>query len=228
MTPWPIIWTSEGGASAWAPETVAAATAAAQQLLAALSGGIYGITTYSEAYRVPDAASCLPRPYRDDLGNWRNAYARHTCCELPIAHRPVRQITEVRLYGVAQDPSTYRYELGALRRRGACWPSVATCDDPVIEVDYIAGRDPASAAAAMGELAAEFANGIEGRTCRLPSSVVSVTRQGVTYQLADPTLLTAVRKTGLPLTDAWLDSVNPRRRSGRSKVISPDVPERVR
>jgi hypothetical protein len=39
--------------------------------------------------------------------------------------------------------------------------------------------------------------------------VTSVSRQGISYQMIDPTDILATGKTGLPEVDLWLSAVNP-------------------
>lgn len=227
---WPVTWLTEGGPAALPEPLVEAALATAQVWLRSLTGGVYGVCTYNEDYRTANSGGCFPSPYKDAGGNWRNNMGdAHICCSIALAHTPVRKINAVYVSGDILDPSTYRVERGVLRRLGACWPSVGECDAAAISVDYSAGRVPdAAAAVAMGALAAEIAAGMTGSECHLPDTVLSVVRQGVTYQFADPTVLATARRTGVSLVDQWVDAVNPSRRRSRPTVISPDMTARVR
>ncbi|MFJ8300310.1 hypothetical protein ACIQ9R_31070 [Streptomyces sp. NPDC094447] len=45
--------------------------------------------------------------------------------------------------------------------------------------------------------------------CWLPGNVTRVVRRGVEIQMADPTVVFAEGRTGLPLVDLWLRMVNP-------------------
>lgn len=65
-------------------------------------------------------------------------------------------------------------------------------------------------------------DGIGSDECRLPPNVVSITRQNVTMELA--TTERPDFRTMLPLTDMWLEAVNPYRRPHSALVWSPDVP----
>jgi hypothetical protein len=229
MEDWPIVWPGEGGVSAHDPETAKRAVAAATSQLAALAGGLYGVATYDEAYRLPGGGGCLPYPSKGADGAWRNVHGARACCELPLDHQPVQSILEVTVFGEIQDASTYTAQRGILRRRGSCWPTTDPCFDPPVNVRYRAGRIPPMAAGlALGELANEYVEALGGHDCKLPSSVTSVVRQGVSHTFTAPDVLAALRLTGLPLVDAWLRSVNPGRLIGRSRVYSPDLPSRVR
>lgn len=59
-------------------------------------------------------------------------------------------------------------------------------------------------------------------SCRLPPNVVSVTRQGITMEMAADT--SRPHHTGLYLVDLWLEAVNPHARPQSARVWSPDVP----
>src|SRR5262245_27247636 len=89
-------------------------------------------------------------------------------------------------------------------------------------ITYIPGIVPDAAGLwAAGILACEFAKACSGQKCRLPSSVTSVTRQGVTYMMGTsmyPNGLTGIREV-----DAYLISVNPYGVTVPSLVWSPDV-----
>lgn len=64
--------------------------------------------------------------------------------------------------------------------------------------------------------------------CRLPSNVVSTTRQGVTITRMAASEFQALLRTGLPEVDRWLAAVNPQSRPARARVWSPDIPSAVR
>jgi hypothetical protein len=229
MEPWPIVWSGEGGASQWDERIVEVAVAAATTQLVALTGGRYGIETYDEDYRVPGGGGCLPAPYKGTDGQWRNGFSGGYCCQIRLDHAPVREILGVYVFGVQQAANTYAVERSNLRRRGSCWPTSGACDEPAVRVRYRGGLQPPLAGAiALGELAAEYAKGLSGSACRLPSGVVNVARQGVTTSFVAPDVLAQLQITGLPLTDAFINAVNPARLKGRSRVFSPDLPSRAR
>ncbi|GAA4567018.1 hypothetical protein [Planotetraspora kaengkrachanensis] len=59
-------------------------------------------------------------------------------------------------------------------------------------------------------------------TCRLPGNVTKVIRQRVRVEMADPTTIFAEGRTGLPVVDLWLQTVDPDRLHSPSRVYSPD------
>lgn len=128
---------------------------------------------------------------------------------------PVVEINEVTIDGAVLDPSNYALEAGRLyRRNGAHWPRQDLLS-PLGEVgtwsvDYDQGIPvPAGVGVLVGILTLEFLNACSGGKCRLPRRVTSVTRNGVSYQMVDPTDIYAAGKTGLSEVDLWLSSVNP-------------------
>ncbi|AKF14283.1 head-tail adaptor [Mycobacterium phage Vincenzo] len=128
---------------------------------------------------------------------------------------PVYDIIEVKIAGVAIPPTTYRAEGNVLYRLGAPWP-VQDFGNPAGEartwtVTYRRGIPvPSGFAALTGLLAKEFLAALndEGR-CRLPRTVTTASRNGVTYRAYDPAVIYANGKTGLPEIDLVLASVNP-------------------
>jgi hypothetical protein len=121
---------------------------------------------------------------------------------------------EVVIEGVVLDESEYRLEGDLLYRVGTDWPKqdlTRPLDEPgTWSVTYLRGNPPPPGSAKLvGQLAAEFLAACNGGKCRLPRRVRSVTRQGVTYDMVDPTDIYATGKTGIPEVDLWLSSVNP-------------------
>jgi len=222
--PWPIDWslcTEDDGAD---PALLAQAQTSAEALLWAMSGRRLGYCTWTEGYWPACSGDC-GTPYKDAAGNWRNGGRGGDCCRLLLLHRPVAEVIEVGEHGVALDPLTYALDgAGWLRRIGACWPCGPECDDPPIEVTYRAGVGfPAGTDTAMGEVACEMLKGMTGGVCRLPSRATSISRQGITVDLGDPSEFLAAGRLGLPLADAWLAVVNPTSLDRASRVYSPDV-----
>lgn len=161
-----------------------------------------------------------------DGANWRNvacgcgprcSWRARSVVHLS-AHRgqPVHAVTEVVIGGVLLDPSEYRLEGALLYRVGGDWPTqnlTVPLDEPGSwSVTYTRGvPPPAGTATLVGLLAKEFLAACNGGKCRLPRRVRSVTRQGVTYDMVDPTDIYETGKTGIPEIDLWLSSVNPAR-----------------
>jgi len=61
--------------------------------------------------------------------------------------------------------------------------------------------------------------------CALPDRVISVSRQGVTQTLMDPSQFVKEARTGLYVVDLWLGAVNPNGNRRRPSVLGPDSPE---
>lgn len=220
--PWPITWPCD--VATVDPDLLAAAQSLAEQLVWSLSGYRIGICDYREAFRHPSTGYC-GFPYKDANGNWRNNGQRGgECCRVLLTNRPVEAITEVVDAGVVLDRTEYMMEGSWLRRRGACWTSSFPCDDPQLIVVYQAGVPfPAGTGAAVGEVACEYLSALQGGQCRLPSRATSITRQGVTVTLDTAADFVGRRRIGLPITDAWLESVSGSGPRVASRVYSPDL-----
>lgn len=203
-------------------EVVAAAATNASGYLWALSGRRVGrLTTIEEGFRTPCSDRC-GMPYKDASGNWRNGgRGGHSCCRLELFRQPVVSIEAVRVFGVALDPSEFVVEGNSVLRLDACFPCCDDCDEPCVEVDYSSGTPLPKAP--MDELICEMLAGATGGVCKLPSRLVSLTRQGVTMDLGDPSEFAEAGLTGMPITDAFIRTVNPNRLATRSRVLSPDL-----
>lgn len=150
---------------------------------------------------------------------------------------PVVEIINVHVDGIVVDPAAYRVDGNVLvRTDGAAWPmrqnvNLPPSSDDTFEVQYRRGREvPAGGRRALAALMAELDKARCGDgTCRLPSRVTSVVREGVTYSmLDDPAALLDNGLTGVPDVDMWLRSVNPHRTRTRMRVYSPDLGRRYR
>lgn len=247
--PWPITWPCDELPTTDEVKTDTAISAA-QSVLWARTGRRLGVCTVTERYALAYSGGGCGVPYMTDDRIWHNGGRTGAqCCAIDLEQEPVQSIVEVKVDDVGIDASGYRLEGGRLVRSGElCWPAQdAGCVEGRIEVTYRWGvpltapvyADPEAspdpivavagsalsglAAAAMGEVALEYLNAMCGKPCRLPSSVVSVTRQGVTTQLADPIELRKSGLLGLPIADALIATVNPHRLTHRSRVYSPDM-----
>ena len=174
-------------------------------------------------------------PYVDSFGNWKNAACRKdgTCsccnvCEL-IMPGQVAAITEVNIDGWKLDPQLFRIDNGNIlvRQDGYCWPDCQNMGAPegaigTITIKYIPGILPTEAGLwAAGLLSCEFAKACMGEKCKLPSSVTSVTRQGVTMELGASIWENG---TGIREVDAYVYSVNPNQLKTPPLIWSPDMP----
>lgn len=218
---WPIAWPCE------VPEPLTdqyvQAASFASMVLWSLSGRRLGVCSYTEGYWPECAAEC-GQPYKGSDGLWRNGGAASDCCRILVAHRPIVAVEQVMVDGIVMDPASYDWSDSYLKRMGACWPCGLDCEDPPVAVAYTAGFGyPAGTEAATGELACELIKGWNGDPCRLPSRAVSVSRQGVTVQMADPGAFITNGLIGLPLVDLWLRALNPNGLKRPSRVYSPDL-----
>ena len=90
-------------------------------------------------------------------------------------------------------------------------------------ITYVPGIVPDAAALwAAGVLSCEFAKACTGEKCRLPASVTTVSRQGVTMTMSSGMFEGGM--TGIREVDAYLVAVNPNAQRLPSTVWSPDAP----
>lgn len=170
-----------------------------------------------------------------DAGVWRNmsvcstgSCTANSLSAVDLPGTPV-EIVEVIVDGAIVAPTSYRLEGRTLYRTGGHdWPT-QDLNRPAGEpgtwsVTYMQGAEPpAGAASAVGQLAKEFWAVCSGGKCRLPRRVQSVSRQGVTMQMVDPTDIYATGQTGIPEVDLWVTAINPNHLTSPSLVASPDV-----
>jgi hypothetical protein len=138
-------------------------------------------------------------------------------------------VQEVTIDGATLDQSAYRIDNSHLlvRTDGECWP---LCQDMNLDpsepgtfaVTYVPGIVPGSAGLwAVGLLALEFAKACTGGKCRLPSSVTSISRQGVSMEFSEG--MFAGGMTGIREVDAYVVSINPNHLVQPPRVWSPDL-----
>ncbi|OBC03370.1 hypothetical protein A5784_14145 [Mycobacterium sp. 852013-50091_SCH5140682] len=139
---------------------------------------------------------------------------------------PVAEVTAVTIDGVVLDPDEYQVEGNVLYRKGTSWPR-QDLGRPLGEsgtwsVTYTRGNPvPPGVAQLVGLLAKEFMVACDPSgtaKCRLPRTVVSTTRQGVTH-VFDPAKMLAAGKTGLPEVDSWLAAANPNHLAQAPEVL---------
>jgi hypothetical protein len=149
-----------------------------------------------------------------------------TLCEVVLA-APVGPISWVKVDGIDIDPLDYRIDNGNRLTWigvGECpWPSCQEMALPDTElgtfaVRYLNAHAPDSMAAwAAGTLAMEFAKACMGGKCRLPASVTSVTRQGVSFEITTGTFPDGV--TGIREVDAWIGLWRPEGSPTRTSTV---------
>jgi hypothetical protein len=159
-----------------------------------------------------------------DGANWRNlACGCGPRCSytapnvIHLASRvalPITSVETVVINGVVLPDDQYKLEGDLLYRIGADWPAQDLSKELDAEgtwsVTYLRGNPPPPGTDRLvALLAKEFFAACTGGKCRLPRRVQTVSRQGVTYQMVNPTDIYNERRTGLDEIDLWLSSVNP-------------------
>jgi len=154
------------------------------------------------------------------------------CAPLPevVLPGPVAELWQVKIDGELLDVMDYRVDNGnrLLRTDGYKWPSCqnmvgdAETDVGTFGVWYVPGIVPNSAGLwAAGVMTSEFMKACSGGKCRLPSSVTSIARQGVTMQFSSGMFPDGM--TGIREVDAYLTAINPYSLRTPPKVWSPDL-----
>ncbi|AYQ98696.1 head-to-tail adaptor [Mycobacterium phage HenryJackson] len=201
-----------------------AAESVAVAIMWALSGRQFG--TYETIARpCPTRPRGTPFAYRsDDLvwtgEGWLTCGCVGTGCRIVgpnIVHLPgpVHEVTRVEIGGVDLSPAVWVAEGNKLYRREAPWPA-QDLNRPLGDVNtwgvhYTRGVPvPPGVSELTGILVKEILGALEdvGR-CRLPRTVTTASRNGVTYRAYDPAVIYRNGKTGLPEIDLWLATVNP-------------------
>jgi hypothetical protein len=171
-------------------------------------------------------------------GRWFNAGCATACCGdqgcAIVLRGPVAGIEEVTVDDEVIPASAYRVDITAgtwllVRIDGQCWP---VCQDFTADegelgaftVTYLLGEPvPEALAIATAMLACEWAKGLTGGVCALPSRMTQLSRQGVTVELDAPD---AGEKTGIAHVDMVVALLNPSKRVSPPLLMSPDLPER--
>lgn len=135
---------------------------------------------------------------------------------------PVGTIVSVTVDNKVLPATAYRVENGVhlVRTDGGQWPRVH--NDSFAVTYYNSTPVDAMGSHAAGIMAWEWSKFLTGSKCRLPTSVTSVTRQGMNYQVAHGMFPDGM--TGLPEVDAYIMLLNPRGLKSRPMVYSPDLP----
>jgi hypothetical protein len=171
-------------------------------------------------------------------GQWFNAGCATACCGnqacAVVLRGPVAYVDEVLVGAEVVPPSSYRVDITGgvyllVRIDGLCWPAcqnyTAEPGEPgAFEVTYGLGVAPPAAlldAAAM--LACEYAKGLTGGPCKLPSKMTRLSRQGVEVELEPASGEDG--KTGIREVDDLVAVLNPSKRKSPPLLLSPDLPE---
>lgn len=169
-------------------------------------------------------------------GTWRSAPCAAACngvdrCEVELPG-PVASITTVMVSCAPVDPDAYRvYDSRLLTRLdGECWPTCQSYaqDFPDFEIIYMRGVEiPAHIQYAYETLACQLAKACTGsEDCALPPRMRTLTRQGVTLEVAteESASIGGKLRTGIKAIDDVVMADNPHGLTERPKVTSPDMP----
>lgn len=178
-------------------------------------------------------------PYLGVDGHWRNAVHSSGCrCDLATELRlpgQVARLIAVEVDGVVLPSTSYRVENGNIlvRMDGKTWPLASSAHaEPgelgSIVVTYFDGVAPDDLADwAAGKLAREYLDLLDGKRCSLPSQVTAVTRQGVTFEMAQ-SVFSPGQSTGIVEVDVYVARLNPHGLKVPSRVFSIDTMDRDR
>lgn len=196
-------------------------------------GGVPSLFGFSYSVYGPGGPGWYP--YIGEDGLWRNCACAGTCgcrpdCEIYLP-APVASIVEVIVDDVVIPSTSYRVDDNKwlVRTDGGCWPDRADLNvdsgPGFFQVSYVRGTPvPAALLGAAGVLACEFAKACAGdNNCRLPVTVQSIARQGVTAIFTDYQALLDRGLTGLPEVDQVIVALNPFALKARLRVWSPEI-----
>lgn len=144
---------------------------------------------------------------------------------LLLGAEPIVQVDDVTIDGVVLAPTSYRVDEfhRLVRTDGNIWPPCnrLELDGPGIDSWHVTWKYgvavPPGGVLAAGLYACEVAKALIGEECELPPGTTSASRDGVTVNIIDTAEAVASGKTGVLLTDMWLETVCP---GGPSKAMS--------
>lgn len=183
-----------------------------------MAPGLGYVTTYADAWLFN--------------AGWHGVHPRPTAVQLEA---DATAVTEVKLSdATVLDPAVYELSASGWLTRidGKGWPLCGT-EGPTT-ITYAKGlAPPAGGISACVNLAIELVRSWCGdQGCAIPANATQVTRQGIAITM-DASAFLKDRRTGVPIVDLWIESVNPRRKSGtrpirEATVWSPDLPTGTR
>jgi hypothetical protein len=229
---WPVEWPVSANADALDPDIRDRAETYAANTMRFLTLNRVGGNPITV---MPSARTCRspimrlnmfsPVPFYASAYDLRSCNCSMGCACARIRHvtldGPVGRIDEVKIDGVALDPSAYHVEDTLLvRNDGGEWPACAGKNFTVTYLNGYPVDDMGQFVA--GILAAEFVKAITSdKKCRLPSTITTMSRQGISYDLTKGMFVDGV--TGIPEVDAYVVLWNPHGMRTRPAVYSPDL-----
>jgi hypothetical protein len=197
----------------------------ASWILYKLTGEKYpGIRTATEwlGVRGVEPTSCYTFTNYGDY-TWVSRVNGSTYKHIRLRGQPVVSITSVEDRNGVVDPSAYRLVNHSTLMSG---------DSPGwdvyngITVTYMRGtKPPAAGRTAAITLAEQLILAIDDdSSCRLPTNVQSISRQGLDIQLIDPMQFLEHGRVGLYEVDLFIAAANPNKARKRARVYSAQIP----
>lgn len=204
------------------------------------------VTSPSSAFRFGMSGQDASSWFDSRIGSfgWPQPWGRNEYAfEILLGHTPARSVDQVVQDGQIIAVGSYRLDDARwlVRTDGQTWPywqdwthdstpGAGGDQSSTFQVSLTWGEDPPpdgiyAATILAGELALAASNSGE---CRLPRNVQSVTRQGTSMLMMDPTILLAANKWGVPEIDFFVTSTNPAGLQQPATMTSPDIPRAVR
>jgi hypothetical protein len=245
--PWAAEFPCSGVPQSTDDEILAANLMVATEVLWALSGRRYGTCTETvrPCRREPAGRLDARIWVAPEMWSWPRAwsYACGRCSgecgcaatpSIVLWRRPVTAILDVVVDGETLTADAYRLDdhRRLVRTDGEQWPTSQDPDAPdgspgTWSVSYRWGTPPPTAGvAAVQTLACELTRGQLGLDCALPERVTSVSRQGISYTISDPTSLLDKGRTGIYTVDLFLAAVNPNGNKRPPMLLRADAPRR--
>lgn len=174
-------------------------------------------------------------PHLGVRGEWRNCGRGETPCEV-ILPAPVTQLHEVWIDGVQRDYDDFRID----NAKALVYQGTDDCPFPAEQNLNLDRTEPGTfeviymntypvdmiGSYAVGILAMEYAKACSGSgKCRLPSNVVAIARQGVSYEIIPGSFPDGF--TGIREVDTFIAMWNPRGLKQPPTIVAPGQRERL-
>lgn len=229
---WPIIWPGGEPPAGIDEELIMRAEKYASNSLQMLTlyrlgGDPITVMPCGRSCRAPRMHGLMFHPVLLETGQYANCWCSEGCSCAPVhvveLTAPVGRIDEVLIDGEVLPPSAYRVEDGhkLVRTDGKGWPA---CGGDHFTVTYLNSYEVDDLGQYVGGLlAAEFLQALTSKKgCRLPSSVTTVTRQGLSFEVTRGMFVDGA--TGVPEVDAYTMQWNPHGWKVAPRVYSLDKP----
>ena len=159
-------------------------------------------------------------------------YTEDSCFrrEMRLRHGPVHQVFSLKADGVEIPRDSYSLRNNSYlvkKGRNGYWDFCSTHE---FEVTYEYGANPPIAGIeAAIDLGNEMILAFDGSDlCKLPQRITSMTRQGISINVADPEEYFADGRVGIYSVDMFIKAYNPSKAKKKSKVFVPGAPRQER